>query len=358
MAARGRYSRGLRPLWRMRPLTGIALSLPVLFVGIWYGWRAAAAHEAFRRTSGEAVPLTTELFHLHLHDRIRIDLRRLSVRRPPAPPALPVYSLTLSRSDLQALASGLSADTERAYVPCFASKGGPSVRAKVRVRGGQPWHWAYPQKSLKIAVEKEPGQGPDDEPYLDGEKTLNLINEVSPLGVGEDVILDVLGDLGVMTPEHGLARVTVNRRPMGVYFFTGQANEDLLRKNGRVYGSLYSGDKAPADPKTGVSTLWREPKAWKKVASWRPEEGKDRSEIDRLLWMVNNAPPADFARFAREELDLGRFAAYDAVDVVFGGNQHDWDQDHKLFFDPYRGRWEPVAENFRGWANPPALQAA
>jgi hypothetical protein len=358
MAVRGRFSRGLRPLWRMRPLTGLILSLPVLFIGVWYGWRALAAHEALRETSGEAVPLTLETFQLHLHDRLKGDLRRLRLPNPPKPAALPVVSLTLARSDFQALTTGLSGDTNRPYVPCFVSKGGAPLRAKVRVRGGQPWHWAHPQKSLKIVIEKEPGQGPEDEPYLDGEKTLNLINECTPLGVGEDVILDILRDLGVMTPDHGLARVVINRRPVGVYFLTGQANEDLLRKNGRAYGSLYSGDKAPPDPKTGLSTLWREPKAWKKVASWKPDEDKDLREITRLLRMVNEAPPAEFVRFARDEIDLEKFAAYDAVDVVFGGNQHDWDQDHKLFFDPYRGKWEPIAENFRGWANQPVLQSA
>ena len=30
-------------------------------------------------------------------------------------------------------------------------------------------------------------------------------------------------------------------------------------------------------------------------------------------------------------------------DIIFGGDQHDFDQNQKLYFDPFRGRFEPIA---------------
>ncbi len=39
----------------------------------------------------------------------------------------------------------------------------------------------------------------------------------------------------------------------------------------------------------------------------------------------------------------------DVLDVAFGGDQHDFRENHKYYLDPYRGRWEPIAWNFRGF---------
>ncbi len=324
------------------------MSTPLLFLCGWFSWGAWASHKVFETTAGSECPLTAEIFQLHLYDRIRQDLRRTVLRPPPDPPALPSYSLELSRSDLQTLTAGLSEGSERPYVPCLVSSGGPIVKARARVRGAGYWHWAYPQKSLRISV--------DQGSALDGDEVFNLINEVSPISMGEPVVLDVLRGLGVMTPECRLVRVTINKRPMGVYVFMGHVAEALLRKNTRAQGSLYSGDDAPVDSVSGLARLWMDASCWTKVASWKPEEAASKAEIDRLVRMIGESTAVEFAEFARDELDLEKFAAFDAVDAAFGGDQHDWQSNHKLFFDPYKARFEPVGWNFRGWRHEPAVQ--
>jgi hypothetical protein len=339
--------RGFLSLWRLRLLTAFLLSLPVLLLGGWYGWRAWVSHAAYRDAAGEELSLTPELFHLHLHDRIHTDLRRVSLPNlPPASP-LPVFSLEISRFNLQNLTRGLTEDSPRPYVPAFVATDGRFLPCSVRIRGGRHWHWAHPQKSLKLMM--DPGN------YLDGSAIFNLLNEVAPISVGEGIILDLLRDLNVLTPTNRLVRVTINKRNMGVYLFITQVNEGLLRKNRRMYGSLFSGNQAPIDPATKLSSLWRDSKPWKKVGFWKPSEIKSKRELKKLLAMVNEATLGEFAAFAKDQLHLESFASFDAVDAVFGGNQHDWDENHKLYYDPYRGRFEPVAWNFRGWRHEPAF---
>ena len=339
----------LRALWRIRLRTAVPLALPILIMALWFGWRATSTHLALAHLAGEEVSLTVESFQLHLHDQLRRDLRRLLLPEPPEQAEIPVFSLMFIRSDLQMLSEHISAGGQRRYVPVLVSKDGGRYRpARVRLRGTQHWHWAHPQKSMRIVMA--------DGTYLEGESTFNLINEVAPIGVGEDVIYDVLDDLGVLTPRYRPVRVEINNRNMGVYFHATQPDESLIRRHRRAYGSLYSGNGAAVDPGTGRSTLWWDAGEWKRVARSATDEDEDKREIERLLEMVTGASDARFAAFARDELDLGQFAAFDAVDVVFGGSQHDWDQNHKLYVDPYTGRFEPVAWNFRGWRHEPTFQ--
>ncbi len=74
---------------------------------------------------------------------------------------------------------------------------------------------------------------------------------------------------------------------------------------------------------------------------------------EKLLDNIRSMSVREFARFAQTEMDLEAFATFDALDVAFGGDQHDFREDHKLHFDPYRGRWGPVAWNFRGFRHDP-----
>ena len=67
--------------------------------------------------------------------------------------------------------------------------------------------------------------------------------------------------------------------------------------------------------------------------------------------------PRDFAAYAEEELDLPRVAIFDALDVVFGGSEHDWFSNWKFYADPYRGKLEPVAWSFRGFQHEHAFNA-
>ncbi len=331
-------------LWHLKLGHGLILVAPALIICAWYSMAAFLAHDRYARAIDVDQPLTVEIFHLHLHDHLSRDLRRLTASRLSAEPNLPSLNLHLSNADLDALGENVPPTEGKAsYVEGILERGGEYLDVGVRYRGRRPKHWLYAQKSWKVRVR--------DGRFLDGLGIFNFINTPDPLPFDELIVMDLAREHGLLTPVYYPFRLLLNNTLMGIHFFSVQPDEGLLRNCRRIPGSLFSGNGAPVDEETGVSTLWLDAGHWKKVAARLGIKGaiKDRSELERLLDMVSGATDVEFALFARDHIDLDHFALFDALDVVFGGNQHDFDQNHKLYFDPYKARFEPIAWNFRGW---------
>ena len=136
----------------------------------------------------------------------------------------------------------------------------------------------YKQKSLKVQLPK--GE------LLDGHRVFTLNNDPSPMVVGEQIILDLLEQRGVLVPRSDFARVAINDTDLGVFRYETQPEESLLRAHRREPGSMYSGDLPGSAP---AGELWTGISRWRKVA-WREEEEKeDYGELERLLAHVREA---------------------------------------------------------------------
>jgi hypothetical protein len=122
----------------------------------------------------------------------------------------------------------------------------------------------------------------------------------------------------------------------------------ITRQVKRIPGSIYSGELPNS---AATSALWSSHDLWTKVST-RTDDEADKLDFKELIGFLkhfreDNA--AQFAEFAERDLDLEKFARMDLLDVAFGGDQHDFRENHKYYLDPYRGRWEPIAWNFRGF---------
>ncbi len=333
----------IRRLYLLRWRASALLCLPGLLLIAWYSFGAFARFDAARRADHEKVDFDLELFHLELNDLLRRDAAQIRMRPPPVEPRIPRFSLEIRRPDLNAMMDSRK-QKERPYVPITLLRGKERLQGEARLLGERPWHVLYKQASLKIQMPKGD--------LVDGSRVLTLTNDPSPMVVGEQLIVDLLAEHGVLVPRSDFARVTINDTDFGVYRYEAQPDEGVLRQNQREPGSMYSGDLSSS---ANSDALWKNTEAWKKVA-WREEEQKaDLSELEHLLTMVREASVAEFAEFARNELDLERFAAFDAIDVAFGCDQHNYRENHKLYFDPYRGRFEPIAWGFRGFEHDPVF---
>jgi hypothetical protein len=339
-------------LLRIRRLSAVILSAPALALCVWYLSLAVAGH--YRHAAevafetGAREPLTAELVQLHLHDRLRADLRRLGIPEPTGDSPLPTYGLVVADHALGRLDQLLPPDDGNAYyVPAYLTHESQVFEVQVRYRGSKPWHWNYPQKSWKVRM-----KGARE---LGGLRTFNFINTPDPMPFSEQIMLDIARGQGLLTPDYFPARLLLNRAYLGVYFFEGQPGEDLLLRARRAPGNVYSGNDAPVDPKTGVSSLWQSATHWKRVASVEDALLDGGADIEALINKVNFASAQEFADFARRYLDLDKFALFDALDVVFGNNQHDYAKNHKLYFDPYRGRFEPIVTELRDTKHEPVL---
>ena len=328
-------------LYRVRIGSALLLLLPALFLAGWYVQQAVVSHLRYNLAAGEEQPLTLEVFHLHLYDALTSDLRRLTLPAP-GKDDLPTYAIHIGNGELSELASNLPpGDGKSNYVPGYIKKGNQVLPMKARYRGRKHWHWNYAQKSWKVRI--------TEGNFLDGRQTLAFINTPDALPFDEQLVLDIAREHDLLTPEYFPFRLLLNNVYMGVYFYSAQADESVVRQAKRMPGSIYSGNEAPVDPRSGISTLWRSSATWKKVGATNKRSLDDFGELQELLEFVNSAAQVEFAEYARQHLSLERFAMMDALDVVFGSNQHDFARNHKLYFDPYKGQFEPIAWNFRGW---------
>jgi hypothetical protein len=250
--------------------------------------------------------------------------------------------LKMSGLQLDRLLAGAAKRSKRRYAKAVLRRKKKQWPVEVRLRGAKHWHLIGRQKSLKVRLPR--GR------LFEGMRVFNLINDPMPMVVAEDLILEQARSLELLTPRSHFVRLELNGVDLGVYRLEAQPDEGLLREQHRLPGSMYSGN---VGGKADDMLLWRSPAAWKKVAARSHDEREERSDLERLLRAVREASYADFAQFAREAIDLAAFARHEALDVVFGGSQHDFRSNHKLYFDPYRGRWEPIAWNFRGFKDDP-----
>lgn len=310
-----------RRLYKLSFLSGLILALPVLAGTAWYAWSAYAVADRHRRATDPQEKIDAELYQIVLHDELVRDGLRLMVReRDPRGP-MPVISLSVTRANLDAM-------TSVSYVDALVEKDGKTHDAKVRYRGDQPWHTQGVQKSMKVRIDRGD--------LLDGARVFNLLNDPTPFGLEDQIILDLARENGLLAPEYRPARVRLNNTDLGVFRYATQPDETLLRRARRMPGNMYSFDD----------------QAWQKIASRSAEEEADQSELTRFLAALDSSHE-HFARYAEDELDLERFAMFDALDVVFGGSEHDYQSNHKMYADPYRGKMEPVAFSFRGFQHKP-----
>lgn len=339
------FRRLFRRLYRVRPLPALFLSLPGLLLINWYGWLSFAKLHSYKALSGETTPITAETYQIALHDTVTTDWRRVFM--PPAPEddesTLQTFRLILDRAEWGELMDSASIRDNRPYVrgKVHDSKAdGLPLEARIRLRGGRHWHLGGTQKSFKVKMDKGD--------LLVGSRVGNLLNDPTPMVVGEQLILDIAREAGILTPNAHFARVKINTKDLGVYHYEAGADESMLRSAKRIPGSIYSGELPGSVP---TSALWASHDLWTKVSSRTDDEAEklDFTELTHFLEHFREDNAAQFVEFAERDLDLEKFALMDMLDVAFGGDQHDFRENHKYYLDPYRGRWEPIAWNFRGF---------
>jgi hypothetical protein len=333
-----------RRFYLLRWKAAALLCLPGVLLAAWYAFGAFARFDMYRRAENAQVPFTLELFHLELFDLLRQDLRHVWLAPAPVPSRIERFTFRIGRAEWEDLKASRGQEEREYSMADLVVDGGRRLPVEVRLLGQKPWHVLYKQMSLKVQLPR--GE------LLDGYRVFTLGNDPTPMVVGEQIMLDLLRERGVLVPRSDFARVVINGTDLGVFRYETQPDESLLRLAHRQPGSMYSGD-LPGSAKS--EELWDGTERWRKVA-WREEpEKEDMSELSRLLSAVKSASIEEFAQLAEHEIDLDAFAWFEAIDIAFGCDQHNYRENHKLYFDPYKGRWEPIAWGFRGFEHDPEL---
>ncbi len=329
----------LSRLLRIRLLPALGLSMPALLLCSWYLLLALGAHLRHRAEVTQPEPLSIELFQLLLHDKLVHDWHILRMPEPQRKSSFPTYGLLINSEKLERAIHNPTPDAQTATViDGQLIRGNRAFEAQLRYGRGNYWRSNSPQKSWQVRLKN--GK------VLDGFNDFTLVKSPDLMSVTEKVMLDITRSSGLLTPAYFPARLLLNKAYMGVYYFDAQPNEALLRSSLRAPGSIYSGNEANNHIAANRS-LFASAENFNKVTQGVHQELGDRRELDTLIWTLNQPSSQVFVTYAEAHLDLDKFALLDAFDIVLGCNQHARSGDEKLYFDPYRDKFEPIAGHFR-----------
>lgn len=335
-------SNSLYRLWRIPMRYALLLALPMQLVMLWVahlGWVQFDRNRHFGNAAANP-PFDLEQLRYFTKNELDRSIARTLAPDPTEAKGLESIELTIDRRHVASLNANLPDSGRTTYYPAVLTVDGHEYPIKTRYMGDNHWHWLYPQKSWKVRTKK-------GDPIRD-RATFNLKNPPT-VATFEDVIANELAkEIGVISPEIAPVRLFVNGAYSGVHLWWDVADESLLRRYQRMPGSIYSGDGAPAG-RDGVGSLFQRVDLWEKASARNAEQAADRADIESLIAAINTADEPTFRAYFEEHFDLGRYASFVALDRLLGGQHHDYNHNHKLYFDPYRGRFEPIEWDFAYW---------
>lgn len=270
------------------------------------------------------------------------------------------FRIYTAKSDLDSLNANLPASGKFQSVPAQIEFSGEEILfdADMRFRGGLPLHWLYDKKSYRINLP----------PYstILGARKFNLVNPSTTNSIADIVSYEIAEQEGLLTPNFQQARVYVNDEYNGFHFYLEQPDESLLRNNSRMPGSIYSGDTLfkkdsfgasetarsalVYKDRHGESLLWRDVRLWEKKASRNSESSGDKRDIEFYINTLNTKDPIEFYQRFNHFFDIDKYYSFWGIDTMVGGYHHDNFHNHKIYFDPYIGKFEPIEWDVRFWS--------
>lgn len=310
---------------------------------------AMLSFNAYKKAVDPKMELTLDRFHFFFKNKIKEQWTKITSPKPLSDKDSPLktFHITIAQAELNSLNENLPESGKDHYVEGYlkVSDDKKVKKIKLRYRGDQNFHWLNKQKSLRIKLAEND--------IYNMEKKLNIVNPPHIFSIIDSVNYEFSKELNIISPDYYPVRTFINGQYMGVYMYLSQADESLLRKYKRMPGSIYAGDGAP-EGKTvkvnGVWQLWKEPSYWKKIASRNAEQENNRDDINFFIDKVNSNG-LEFYNFFNRYLDKDKFYNYFALDTVFGSHHHDVHHNHKIYFDPYKGTFEPIEWDLRFWTD-------
>ena len=256
---------------------------------------------------------------------------------------LPTFHITVKQKDLNTLNENLPKSGKDHYIKAYVRVNNQTYKVKMRYRGDGLYHWAFTQKSLRLKLSKKDN--------FDMTKKINLINPPGLINYRDEINYKLSKKLGLISPTCKPCRVFINGKYMGVYLYMNQVDESLLRKYKRMPGSIYFGDLHIDDlSKATVTNVWSKESFWEKKASRNAEQKLNREDIKLFIDKINNTDKKGFEKFVETYLNKQKFFTFIALDRAFGAFHHDYAHNHKIYFDPYIGKFEPIAWDLRFWS--------
>jgi len=335
----------MKSIFKIRTITAIVLSAMLFaFVGN-FTIRALSSFYRIQTALAPKAELSLDDYKFFLRAELKKEWVKLTASTPlkDSESPLKTFHITVDQAAIDSLNANLPISGRDHYIDAFMKIEGDEeqYKIKMRYRGTISPHWLFKQKSLRIKMKKGQSHGMD--------RKFNLVNPVHDYIITDQISYAMARDLGIIAPRFYPTRVFINGEYMGVYMYLSQADESLIRQHRIMPGSVYYGEKSGIGS-NGVADLWFESNFWDKKAARNAEQKENREDIDYFINQINSDSCVDFYNFFNTYLDKKDFYNFMAMDVLFGSYHHDWAHNHKIYFDPYRGKFRPIQWDLRFWS--------
>lgn len=247
-----------------------------------------------------------------------------------------VFDLRVDGAELDALMSALPASADD-WRPAWLNEPSGASKVEVRNRGQRLDNYFFATKSWKIKTGKRS--------LVEGCRTVNL----TPLQGRMDNHLTFLvaRHVGLPAPFSRPTWLFLNKEDQGIFLQEEQIDESMLRRVDRMPGDVFYGELfVPDEPKLSSDDVFSNPFLWEKKASYNRYEDEYRPYLTEMLDQIASPDLASFDRLF-DVLDRELFAQHFAL-ISFQGDQHlDHSHNHKFFFNPLTGTFEPIVWNAR-----------
>ena len=319
----------------------------ILFTISVYPIRAYYEFELYAKRIGTPVKLTFKSFSFLLINEIKKDFKRSYKSQhfklfKDSVDKLPIFNISIDKRYLNNLNEDLPrSGKEKRYPGFIRINNGSEIKMKLRYRGEGNYHWHYKKKSLRINLKKGS--------LYEMEKVFNLINPIYNHAFRDIANYKISEEIGIISPKQYPVKVYINDEYFGVYLYLSQVNENLIRKNKLMPGSIYYGDSGAPINSRGFTDLWINEKYWVKKGSRNKEQNSFRGDIRFFIDKINNSSERDFFIFFNKYIDKKTFYDYISIDRITGSSHHDANHNHKIYFDPYKGKFFPIQWDVRFW---------
>ena len=268
-------------------------------------------------------------------------------RGPTPPEALPQYSIRIDGNSLQEIEDNLPTelpsewydhlfltDESRHWINATFEADGEIYDVKMRVRGDLFNHWAYNKKSWRIKFDKDK--------LFQGMREINLILPEDRGWTAEPLSVFRAEKFSLLHPPIQYVQVSINGGAKMLYTEIEHWTKEMLEKKSRP------GDANLYQTGGGTSMFQQWDAVFEDIAYWDkyiedPKSPESFEEIDLLLEL--SKPDAhkrdDYLETLESIFDVDRLIVWYAHSLL-AGSSHQRDHNLRLYFDPSRGRFEPI----------------
>ena len=377
----------------------IGLTSIIIFLVIIYISKAFVSFYDYKYHVNFRAEINKKFFLFLLKNEIKKDyVKLISPKLKKNDSKLDSFNITIKPEHIKNLNSNLPNSGRDKYYPAYLRINNQKTqKIKIRYRGDNPFHWFYEKKSLRILLKKNN--------LYKMERKLNIVNPSFSLSFADVANYQVSRELGLISPNFYPVILFVNGEYMGVYNYLSQTDESLLRKHKKMPGSIYSGEpdrelsyavinengkalvkhdgkyiglfnynpkelgikkfkKIPGnfysneiDPKKNYEVfdkktgIWTRPNLWPKMSSRNFEQKNNRDDINFFLNSINKSSKEEFYKFFNRYINKESFYNFTALDRITGAFHHDIIHNHRWYFDPYKGKFEPIQWDLRYWSD-------